>query len=180
MGTPTATGTTYFNPRPPHGGRQNRIYMVSHEIIFQSTPSSRRATILSVFPSRTRTIFQSTPSSRRATYTAMLEVSKHYISIHALLTEGDTASCYFVSASPRFQSTPSSRRATQDNARLLRLPAFQSTPSSRRATASSFTVMPVCAVFQSTPSSRRATLRDGEGPAGLLISIHALLTEGDA
>ena len=34
-------------------------------------------------------------------------------------------------------------------------------------------------VFQSTPSSRRATCEWADYPAKVLISIHALLTEGD-
>ena len=103
------------------------------------------------------------------------------ISIHALLTEGDRTSIAFFSTFPLFQSTPSSRRATVsliDSAspsidfnprpphggrrsadrRFSLSPEFQSTPSSRRATPSTF--------FYLTPS--------------LIISIHALLTEGDA
>ena len=35
---------TYFNPRPPHGGRLDCEFFCKSFIVFQSTPSSRRAT----------------------------------------------------------------------------------------------------------------------------------------
>ena len=57
--------------------------------LFQSTPSSRRAT--SLFDSILALIsFQSTPSSRRATYKIAQSMVAVGISIHALLTEGDS------------------------------------------------------------------------------------------
>ena len=55
-----------FNPRPPHGGRL--------------IPKALEAGL---------SIFQSTPSSRRATPAEDLTRGKFDISIHALLTEGD-------------------------------------------------------------------------------------------
>jgi len=80
------------------------------------------------------TIFQSTPSSRRATGTGIPPGRPRPISIHALLAEGDAALSRQVTSNYTFQSTPSSRRATTwDRGSTPRL-QFQSTPSSRRAT----------------------------------------------
>lgn len=53
------------------------------------------------------------------------------------------------------------------------------TASSRKATPRCFAQSRVPCRFQSTPSSRRATAHIAVPAAGLLISIHALLTEGD-
>ena len=61
---------------------------------FQSTPSSRRAT-LSSLAALALWCFQSTPSSRRATNHAAGTTGVNRLSIHALLTEGDKASCSF-------------------------------------------------------------------------------------
>ena len=58
---------------------------------FQSTPSARRATVVS--PKATVDItFQSTPSARRATDFLGVCASGKMISIHALREEGDTVS----------------------------------------------------------------------------------------
>ena len=126
-----------------------------------------------------QTLFQSTPSSRRATRVDDLPVGAVQISIHALLTEGDSPVIVYTAYSsdfnprpphggrlmassspqhhiadfnprpphggrqdqaenppeaPKFQSTPSSRRATHGNPYGYRYNVFQSTPSSRRAT----------------------------------------------
>ena len=56
---------------------------------------------------------------------------------------------------------------------------FQSTPSSRRATQAA-KLWPTPRAFQSTPSSRRATFTWRTSQCINNISIHALLTEGDA
>ena len=61
------TTSTYFNPRPPRGGRLHRLLCTVMPWKFQSTPSARRATRRSCrLPTRKRQ-FQSTPSARRAT-----------------------------------------------------------------------------------------------------------------
>ena len=60
-------GIIDFNPRPPHGGRRHNRNISASTTRFQSTPSSRRATT----------------GRRRCCRTGG-------ISIHALLTEGDT------------------------------------------------------------------------------------------
>ena len=60
------TGRTYFNPLPPHGGRQLREFIRFDEILFQSTPSAWRETL----------------ADRGAGNTTV-------ISIHSLRMEGD-------------------------------------------------------------------------------------------
>ena len=102
-------------------------------------------------------VFLSTPSSRRATSAIKIAYPKEYISIHALLAEGDPMPPQPNMPKIRFLSTPSSRRATyKDKLRyfvagisihallaegdvrvchcLKVQPEFLSTPSSRRAT----------------------------------------------
>ena len=81
-------------------------------------------------------IFQSTPSARRATEPEKVWEGKPNISIHALREEGDKNRSRKANGRTLFQSTPSARRATLWQ--LLPLHGygeFQSTPSARRATA---------------------------------------------
>ena len=130
----TGCRPSYFNPRPPRGGRRyNRTFYGSSDI------------------------FQSTPSARRATHIPRHDVLTNYISIHALREEGDPLQTAFRPHICKFQSTPSARRATpvlgageyahlDFNPRPPRggrqdacndenqLGKFQSTPSARRAT----------------------------------------------
>ena len=42
---PTVRAATYFNPRPPRGGRRFRLISTASPSIFQSTPPARGATI---------------------------------------------------------------------------------------------------------------------------------------
>ena len=102
---------TYFNPRPPRGGRLNARPKRLTRKQFQSTPSARRATVCTTTsktqpryfnprPPRggrrvynhienTAAIFQSTPSARRATEALDAVELLFDISIHALREEGD-------------------------------------------------------------------------------------------
>ena len=57
-------------------------------MVFQSTPSARRATAQNLVPSLA-VLFQSTPSARRATPRRQREDYANHISIHALREEGD-------------------------------------------------------------------------------------------
>ena len=57
----------YFNPRPPRGGRPGGIRGCSLAILFQSTPSARRATDFTAY-----------------------HLANFDISIHALREEGDS------------------------------------------------------------------------------------------
>ena len=60
------------------------------KLLFQSTPSARRATQNSTIPQKALK-FQSTPSARRATGYDLSSAIARLISIHALREEGDTA-----------------------------------------------------------------------------------------
>ena len=66
MGKPRVL-TSYFNPRPPRGGRHLPPFLAGFLDGFQSTPPARGATwnwVLSAGPSKS---FQSTPPARGAT-----------------------------------------------------------------------------------------------------------------
>ena len=100
-----------FNPRPPRGERLTEIADIQKPVIFQSTPSARRATRdlhdaggtpqISIHALREEgdysplsssnfaTLFQSTPSARRATQQVNQRIAIGRISIHALREEGD-------------------------------------------------------------------------------------------
>ena len=151
-------------------------------------------------------IFQPTPSSRRATAPPLGERHQHLrISTHALLAEGDVIPDAIDSMMDRI-STHALLAEGDAMVPVFKAPAlltFQPTPSSRRATC---ILTRTCGdhqlKFQPTPSSRRATqrlhidhLRDlhfnprpprggrhhrhrGADPRHL-ISTHALLAEGD-
>ena len=125
-------------------------------MLFLSTPSARRATLL----------LKRTMSSCRNFYPRPPRGGRHHqpvtsgipdsISIHALREEGDlsrtssrTSTLYFYPRPPR-----GGRRNT----------------SYQRAMAD---------IFLSTPSARRATLADYLGLPTKVISIHALREEGD-
>ena len=108
----SASPSIDFNPRPPHGGRlcfimqfDIPIHISIHALLTEGdiTPNPVEANT---------SLFQSTPSSRRATDTPADLQNLTFISIHALLTEGDYQNIRGVFTLPQFQSTPSSRRAT--------------------------------------------------------------------
>ena len=123
-----------FNPRPPRGERRKgrvpgisgnviSIHALREEsdwaiptakltpVVFQSTPSARRATCNSGLL-HFRQKFQSTPSARRATPGRAYFIPAERISIHALREESDMGQMCRSSRSLQFQSTPSARRAT--------------------------------------------------------------------
>ena len=171
------SGISYFNPRPPRGGRHEPRVQLSDSDLFQSTPSARRAT-------------ETYPAGGGAVY----------ISIHALREEGDptqfvirwtqddfnprpprggrpptripaSTHTYFNPRPPRGE-----RHSYKDSS--IHTYLFQSTPSARRATRSGRGA-DGWVLFQSTPSARRATTTSRRACAAVLISIHALREEGD-
>ena len=79
----------YFNPRPPRGERLPSLPFVALAVIFQSTPSARRATGFNVLTNYEQFVFQSTPSARRATKAVHAASVTLAISIHALREESD-------------------------------------------------------------------------------------------
>ena len=78
-----------FNPLPPRGGRRVCTNQLNSDLLFQSTPSSRRETAAGGYRLPYADRFQSTPSSRRETQRAALLRGPLFISIHSLLAEGD-------------------------------------------------------------------------------------------
>ena len=78
----------HFYPRPPRGGRLSFSGFRTSSIQFLSTPSARRATVITERTVRPL-IFLSTPSARRATYLSADARQNYTISIHALREEGD-------------------------------------------------------------------------------------------
>ena len=168
----------HFNPLPPHGGRQYQIMFRYRQLLFQSTPSTRRET-KSGTPLDQFIIFQSTPSTRRETFSTYPYCVIVEISIHSLHTEGDNRTFAMNSTNIQFQSTPSTRRETSLIHTIRNKPfisihslhtegdhtdsddagnekAFQSTPSTRRETQEEADRQGIT-LFQSTPSTRRET-----------------------
>ena len=172
-------GKVNFYPRPPRGGRPDIRTELDPAGKFLSTPSSRRATTTRpetgnpekisihallaegdiVFTHRMNGYwpFLSTPSSRRATRGCLRQWLPVAISIHALLAEGDMAGRFLSAQSRKFLSTPSSRRAT-----------------------SGATGAFVCVTdFYPRPPRGGRPVRPYSGRFTSIISIHALLAEGD-
>ena len=124
----------YFNPRPPRGGRRQHAGGGRGGNYFNPRPPRGGRRVDGEAQYRAQLQFQSTPSSRRATLFATHFALRNPISIHALLAEGDRQQPRKGGYNREFQSTPSSRRATARLDGVLEALLFQSTPSSRRAT----------------------------------------------
>ena len=125
--------------------------------LFLSTPSARRATVPTRFPSGLWIDFYPRPPRRGRQHHLHSRPSSAPISIHALCEEGDE----------------------QEQAHAPTGPAFLSTPSARRATLSFFPASFALHNFYPRPP-RGGRLPDGNVTDYLLsISIHALREEGD-
>ena len=168
-----------FYPRPPRGGRLDRLHKAINnmtisihalreegdsktrkkmggQIIFLSTPSARRATVLA--PSGgSKNIFLSTPSARRATL------------LFRLLSQLVFA----------FLSTPSARRATDVRRPQADRLKFLSTPSARRATSCVRKAHPAGGYFYPRPPRGGRLCENHNCQRWKAISIHALREEGD-
>ena len=167
-----------FYPRPPRGGRPGSLSEPHRPVLFLSTPSARRATVIAFSyailqeflstPSVRRATkgnghgllperFLSTPSARRATWHQYGASVHQSISIHALREEGDGSSPIKFHARRGFLSTPSARRATK-------------LPPRKRSSQKNF-----------YPRPPRGGRQSGHPAldAGVRISIHALREEGD-
>ena len=111
--TPTrSVRRTYFYPRPPRGGRLAGYHgghrdggISIHALREEGDDDSAHLVVDAL-------LFLSTPSARRATVIARRGVVVDVISIHALREEGDHPSAARSLTSSRFLSTPSARRAT--------------------------------------------------------------------
>ena len=107
------TVQTDFNPRPPRGERPLRgsakkpLYLISIHALREESDGPLGRYIAPAI------VFQSTPSARRATDFALYDLDFLVISIHALREESDEIETDEYAAKFQFQSTPSARRATQ-------------------------------------------------------------------
>ena len=151
--------TTYFNPRPPRGGRRRSPHAtMSFSHYFNPRPP-RGGRLVAGDRIRGRRLFQSTPSARRATVSALARASSSFYFNPRPPRGGRPIWQAYQGRSTGFQSTPSARRATgrlfQDfRGRYISIHALREEGD--------FTTMPSTlaeAQFQSTPSARRATVK---------------------
>ena len=125
-----------FYPRPPRGGRRaTEVWMFLAEGVFLSTPSARRATVLSDFCNQTIIISIHALREEGDSSVLILRNNLSSISIHALREEGDEADWY----NNRAVYCISIHALREEGDRItiahtaLRI-LFLSTPSARRAT----------------------------------------------
>ena len=85
---------SYFNPRPPRGGRLFCNICACAFWLFQSTPPARGATLDSEYPQLKGKQFQSTPPARGATIPRHTPQHPVPISIHAPREGGDVCGVY--------------------------------------------------------------------------------------
>ena len=111
MARSRASGTGYFYPRPPRGGRHQQRGCLSLLQYFYPRPPRGGRRVGRLYFAAVG-IFLSTPSARRATVMYSNPSEGHTISIHALREEGDYASRNLSLSVILFLSTPSARRAT--------------------------------------------------------------------
>ena len=125
----------YFYPRPPRGGRRRGFLLparlppisihalreegdadlalfTTHDGVFLSTPSARRATVSFPASCRDRKNFYPRPPRGGRPGQIIHTVDVADISIHALREEGDLGAVHGVPCDIVFLSTPSARRAT--------------------------------------------------------------------
>ena len=145
----------YFYPRSPCGERQLYINRTAETVIFLSTLSLRRATVLTLggFFTACISIHALLAESDRRSVKLFRQ---NFISIHALLAESDPyLTNYHFTLLYFYPRSPCGERPDQ--------PSTPGKPT----------------IFLSTLSLRRATLKEQEVRCKLLISIHALLAESD-
>ena len=167
---------------------------------FLSTPSARRATIISSIIVLPLSISIHALREEGDIVHGIGE-SLSFISIHALREEGDLKKPLVCGILGVFLSTPSARRATITHRAKGCIWSFLSTPSARRATSCGHAsqackayfyprpprggrhcfdcIIIGCRLFLSTPSARRATPQLWARRSPRCISIHALREEGD-
>ena len=146
-----------FNPRPPRGGRHDSSCAGTWLLIFQSTPSARRATRRRYRPERPCSDFNPRPPRG-----------------------GRPRLCAFCSSGQRFQSTPSARRATYCSNRLRSnsenfnpRPPRGGRPGKAHWCRQKRRISIHALREEGDPATRPAM------PLHLQISIHALREEGD-
>ena len=152
---PAALGD--FNPRPPHGGRRQEDIGVMQVSNFNPRPPHGGR--LFVKPRSTGTLvdFNPRPPHGGRRWCILSLLTPIPISIHALLTEGDPPPSGPVSAHPDFNPRP------PHGGRLFVKPRSTGT----------------LVDFNPRPPHGGRQCEWADYPAKVLISIHALLTEGD-
>ena len=163
----------HFNPHLPCGRRPLRDDVTMVDVIFQSTPSLRKATSLATniwpdFGISIHTFLAEGDSSggkcRR----------RNYISIHTFLAEGDSCKKEQFLRGENFNPhLPCGRRQAKEIARCAR-GAFQSTPSLRKATPA-LEILKTSLTFQSTPSLRKATANISQITSEFLLASNKTL-----
>ena len=147
----------HFYPRSPCGERLYSLYLLLLSVIFLSTLSLRRATLIQLIWKPGNVLFLSTLSLRRATRVKSGQQRSPYnfyprspCGERQLLHPSCTAKIHFYPRSPCGERPP----------RVLRHCTTY--------------------LFLSTLSLRRATIIPGAGNNPIRISIHALLAESDS
>ena len=152
----TPARTSYFNPRPPRGGRRAQtvpgapddkisIHALREEgdqrprrpstACFYFNPRPPRGGRRSLTMEFTSSwVFQSTPSARRATCGVISPFNTMLISIHALREEGDCRRRFWPISDSNFNPRPPRGGRQLPLEIKQKFGIFQSTPSARRAT----------------------------------------------
>ena len=146
----------YFNPLPPHGGRLTRCLCFS-AVNFISIHSLRMEGDDNV--------------SDRLTSSG--------ISIHSLRMEGDLVLFHFLYLAFSFQSTPSAWRETEITEIREKLEIFQSTPSAWRETTPIADNTSITSDFNPLPPHGGRPMDLTNAATYVIISIHSLRMEGD-
>ena len=155
------------------------LLIIAQRMPFQSTPSTRRETAVSLSCFSEISDFNPLPPHGGRPGEALEAMKAGKISIHSLHTEGDGCSGAGTHRPHHFNPLPPHGGRLRRTIRQVRGEEFQSTPSTRRETLvriNSDASFP----FQSTPSTRRETLSHVDFPFSIFISIHSLHTEGDS
>ena len=146
----------HFYPRPPRGGRRARPAPTRTSMVFLSTPSARRATLIAKHGSPSKGDFYPRPPRGGRRNPQQGDTISKPISIHALREEGDCGVSELVRRAGNFYPRPP--RGGRRSKKYSASGTWQ---------------------FLSTPSARRATRRKGLTHGSKRISIHALREEGD-
>ena len=133
-GIPSSKVLRDFYPRPPRGGRPRQRQQQTEHGKFLSTPSARRATILSSAPRAVDWISIHALREEGDSGTVANYSKTKAISIHALREEGDFAFLALAGFVLDFYPRPPRGGRLPTNALIVRVCIFLSTPSARRAT----------------------------------------------
>ena len=168
----------YFNPHHPRGWRLYFPIELTIDMVFQSTPPSRVATLYAGF-CWTCPAFQSTPPSRVATENSLYGLLLHLISIHTTLAGGDKSSLEDISNEfISIHTTLAGGDVPNSTTGSITSDFNPHHPRGWRPV--QYHILPGHFPFQSTPPSRVATFfLSLSGGLYAAISIHTTLAGGD-